>query len=561
MKKTLAILLVAVMALSTLFGCGGSSDATTNAATEKATEKATEAAKTEEAATEGNEEGDAEQGPILPDEELTYGTYIKGDPSLYPNVDFSKDSTIYITMVGDTYNDFQDIVDLANEYLAPYHTKLDFTIWAWSDYRKLYSLALAGGENIDLIYTSCWCFLWSEGSNGSFKTLSDDFLNENMPMTVKYQRPESLNGVKLLGNIIALPDNMTVPNGKVVWARKDLVEKYGYDGLKDWNDYKSWLLDIAEKETPESGIFGIGASSDNAQVWNVYREQFDTMEALNVQDWITYYYVYKEGQFPTKDDFIFAWDNDWFKDYCADMGELSHAGAWSRSALTNETRPQDAFGALQGASFCRNTGIPYFEQAEAADSSVECEIYDICQTNFSVAEAYNNNCMAITSSCKDPERAAMVLDLVKNDTYLNHLFRLGVEGVHYTWADDYTYMPTEKAADYPKDGIGLAWATRNADVNEYVEDERQRWLNEEQNAKLAVNPLEGFVFDDSSVQAEASACNEILKEYVPSLQLGLFDDYEAKIDEMMAALNRAGFEKLENEILTQYEAYYNTVVQ
>ena len=552
MKKVVALLLVAVMALSTLFGCG-SSDSTTPAATEKEAEKTTEAEKP-------SDEGEGESGAILPDE-LTYGSYIKGDPSLYPNVDFSKDETIYITLIGDTPKDWDQIVDLANEYLEPYHTKLDFTIWAWSDYGKLYSLSLAGGENIDLIYASCWCYLWSEGSNGSYKSLSEDFITENMPMTRKYQLPDAWNGVKFNGDIIAIPQNMTLPNGKVIWVRDDLVKKYGYDGIKDWDEYKSWLLDIAAKETPESGIFGIAASGDNAQVWNVYREQFDTMEALNSQDWITYYFQYEEGKIPTKDDFIFAWDNDWFKAYCKDMVELSHAGAWSRSALTNEVQVQDAFAALTGASFCRNSGITYFQQAEAGGSDVECQIYDICQNNFSVAEAYNNNCMAITSSSKNPERAAMVLDLLKNDTYLNHLFRLGIEGVHYTWGDNYTYMPTEKAGDYVKDGVSLAWATRNGDVNEYIEDERQRWLTEEETAKMAINPLEGFVFNDESVQAEASACNEILKEYIPSLQLGLFDDYEEKIDEMLAALDKAGFQKLNDEIMTQYEAWYNTVTQ
>ena len=549
MKKVVAMLLVAVMALSALFGCGGSSDSTTPAATEKEAEKTTQAeAETTEPA--------GESGAILPDE-LTYGSEVKGDPSLYPNIDFSKEETIYITLIGDTPNDWDDIVAAANDYLKPYNTKLDFTIWAWSDYGKLYSLSLAGGENIDLIYASCWCYLWSEGSNGSYKVLSEDFITENMPLTRKYQGADTWNGVKLEGDIIALPQNTTNPNGKVVFARQDLLEKYGRTELKNWDDYKSWLLDIAEKETPESGIFGINASGDNAQVWNTYREQFDTMEALNSQDWITYYFQYEKGKIPTKDDLIFAWNNDWFKAYCKDMVELSHAGTWSRSALTNEVQVQDAFGNLTGASFCRNNGLTYMQQAEASDSNAKCQIYDICQDNFSVGEAYNNNCMAITSSSKNPERAAMVLDLLKMDTYLNHLFRLGIEGVHYTWGDDYTYMPTDKAGDYGKDSISLAWAIKCADVNEYIEDERQRWLTEEETAKMAINPLEGFVFNDESVQAEASACNEILKEYIPSLQLGLFDDYEAKIDEMMAALDKAGFQKLQDEIFSQYEAWYN----
>ena len=53
--------------------------------------------------------------------------------------------------------------------------------------------------------------------------------------------------------------------------------------------------------------------------------------------------------------------------------------------------------------------------------------------------------------------------------------------------------------------------------------------------------------------------NAILKEYIPSLQLGLYDDYEDKIDEMMAACKDAGFDKIEEEIFAQYEAWYNSM--
>ena len=551
MKKSLAILLVAVMALSTLFGCGGSSDATTNAATEKATEKATEAAKTEEAATEA-----ADDGALLPDD-MTYRSEIKGAPSLYPNVDFSKDETIYITLIGDTPNDFPDIVAAANEYLKPYHTTLDFTIWAWSDYKKLYSLNLASGENIDMIFTAPWSFMWSEASNGSFRVLTEDFLKENMPLTTKYQKPETWNGVKLDGDIIAVPSNDTSPNGKIIAVRQDLVEKYGRTELKNWNDYKEWLIDIATKETPESGIMGIGASADNEQVWNVYREQFGTMEAVVSQDRVTYYFVYEEGKLPKPEDLVFAWDNDWFKAYCKDMVELSQAGAWSRSALTNETRPQDAFGALQAASFARNTVLTYMQQAEEADSNARCQIYDITQDYFCLGEAYNNNDIAITSSSKNPERAAMILDLMKFDTYLNHLFRMGIEGVHYTLDADNNYIQTDKSGDYPKDTLAISWIIRNGEVTEYIEDDRQRWLDEEERAKMVANPLEGFVFSDANIQFEAQACNTILQEYIPSLQLGLFDDYEAKIDQMMAELDKAGFQKVDQEIRSQYEAWYN----
>ncbi|MBQ6550396.1 MAG: ABC transporter substrate-binding protein [Lachnospiraceae bacterium] len=560
MKKLIALLIAAVMILSMLSACG-----TTPAGTDTPKDTAEAEAEAEPEAEAGEEAGEEEAeaspegGAVLPDE-LTLGSYIKGDPSLYPNVDFSKEETIYICLIGDTPNDFQDILDKANEYLAPYNTKLDFTIWAWSDYQDLYSLNLASGANIDIIFTAPWSYLWSEASNGSFMALSDDFITNNMPLTRKYQIPETWNGVKLAGDIIAVPQNTTNPNGKIVAIRQDLADKYGIGELKSWEDYKNYLLTIAEKETPDSGIFAEAASSSNAELWDVFRQQYDTMVAASTQDYISYLFTYEKGVIPTKDDLVFTWTSDWFKEFCKDMNELANAGAWSRSALTNEVSAADAFGALQGASFAWNlTVFNYINQAEAASEDVKCAAYDITMNNFAIGEAYNNNDMAITASTSDPERAAMVLDLIKMDTYLNHLFRMGIEGVHYEIDDDNNYVALDKAGDYAKDSISMSWAIKNGDIKEYIPDERKKAVSEAEEAKMAANPLEGFVFDDANIQAEAAAVNAILKEYIPSLQLGLYDDYEAKIDEMMAACKDAGFDKIEEEIFSQYEAWYNSM--
>ncbi len=555
MKKLIALLLAAAMILSMLSACG-----TTPAGSDTPKDTAEAEAEGEEGQEAEGEDAEAGTGDAVLPDELTLGTVIKGDPSLYKNVDLSKEETIYICLIGDTPNDIQDILDKANEYLAPYNTKLDFTIWAWSDYKDLYSLNLASGTNCDIIFTAPWCYLWSEASNGSFMALSDDFITENMPLTRKYQIADTWNGVKLAGDIIAVPQNTTNPNGKIVAIRQDLADKYGITELKSWDDYKNFLLTVAEKETPDSGILAEAASGSNSELWDVFRQKYDTMVAASTQDYISYLFQYEKGTLPAKEDLTFTWTSDWFKEFCKDMNELANAGAWSRSALTNEVSAADAFGALQGASFAWNlTVFNYIDQAEKASEDVKCAAYDITMDNFSIGEAYNNNDMAITASASDPERAAMVLDLIKMDTYLNHLFRMGIEGVHYEIDDQNNYVALDKVADYAKDSISMSWAIKNGDVNEYIPDERKKAISDAETAKMAANPLEGFVFDDANIQAEAAAVNAILKEYIPSLQLGLFDDYEAKIDEMMTACKDAGFDKIEEEIFSQYEAWYNSM--
>ena len=225
------------------------------------------------------------------------------------------------------------------------------------------------------------------------------------------------------------------------------MEKYDMTELKNWDDYKQYMLTIAEKETPESGIYALAASGANNGLWDVYRQQTNTMLALD-SNYMDFIYEYKEGELPSADDIKFVYEYEPFKEYAHDMKEMADAGCWSRSALTNTVTDDDAFGALQGASIAWNASVfTYMKQAEKSEG-VECMAYDLTKDNLVNAEAYSNNDMAITAGSENPERAAMVLDLLKFDTTLNRLIILGDAGVHYSIDDAGNYTKIDKTGDY-----------------------------------------------------------------------------------------------------------------
>ena len=492
----------------------------------------------------------------VPDE-IAAGKTVVATPEMYSNIDLSKEETVYIYLIGSTPNDMDQITELANEYLKPFNTNIEFNIMAWSDYQDLYSLNLTSGTNIDAIFTAPWCYLWTEASKGSFLTLTDDFISSYMPLTHRLQIPESWGGVKLNGNIVAIPQNTTNPNGKIVAIRQDLAEKYGISELKSWEDYKNYCLTIAEKETPESGILAMAAAGSNPELWDVYRQQYDTMPAMT-DGTIVYYYKYT-GEIPTYDEIEFAYTTDYFLSFCKEMKEMADAGVWSRSALTNEISAADSFGALASASMAWNTSVfNGIENCEKTEGVVGAA-YDITQKNFSIGEPYNNNDIAITASSVHPERTAMVLDIIKNDTYLRNLFRLGIEGVHYTMDANGVYTELDKAEDYPADSLSLCWAIKTGDITQGGADPRKQAIIDEETAKMVACPTEGFVFDDTPVAFEVSAVNTVLDEYVKSLQLGLLDDIEGSIATMMEQAKASGLDKVEEEFKKQYEAWYATM--
>lgn len=156
----------------------------------------------------------------------------------------------------------------------------------------------------------------------------------------------------------------------------------------------NFMLTIAEKETPESGILAQASSGNNAELWEVYRQQYNVFYILK-DNYLHYQYEYKEGELPSADDIELCWNSESFVKFAKDMKTLADAGCWSRGALSNTISDDDAFGALQGASIAWNgTVFNYMRMAEK-NEGVKCAAYDLTKDNIVACEEYNNSDIAI----------------------------------------------------------------------------------------------------------------------------------------------------------------------
>ena len=333
-KKVLSIMLSMAMTATILAGCGSAAGNAQSGANTGDTVIADEATATAGAVS-------LEGLPAAIGEGI-----VKATPEMYKDVDLSKHKTVNITLIGDTPTAWSDVLAKTNEYLEPFNTDVEVSFLSWSDYQQMYSLTLTGGQ-VDLIFTAPWCFMYTEAAKGSFYVLDNAFVAKNMPLTNKYQATESWDETTISGQMIAVPSNQASPMGKIVAIRQDLADKYGISSLNNWNDYMNFATTIAEKETPESGIYALAAAGDNNELWDVYRQQEDTFLALD-SDYFDLIYNYKKGELPDASDIKLVYETDLFKEYAKDMKELADAGAWSRSALTNTVTDDDAFGNLLG---------------------------------------------------------------------------------------------------------------------------------------------------------------------------------------------------------------------
>lgn len=487
--------------------------------------------------------------------ELEPGTVIEADPSLYAGIDLSSPYTVQMYLIGDRPADCDKIFDAVNEYLKPYNTSINPTFLSWSDYTTMYSLVLAGGEQVDLIFTAPWCFLFTESAKGAFYELTDDFIARAMPLSAEHQAKVSWDETTINGKLVAVPSNQQSGQSKYVAIRDDLRIKYGLDELQNWDDLMTYLMTIAEQETPVSGIYAEAASTDNVEMWRMYFQQFNMYPVYN-DDFL---YVPNEvGALAEEGQIQLAYTMPEFRAFCHDMKKLADAGCWSRSALTNTVTAGDAFANLQSAMVCWNgTVFNYMKTAEKTEGVV-CAAYDLTKENIILPEAYSNNCMAIAAASRNPERAAMVLDLIKFDTYLNNTLIRGIEGVHYIneGAGLYSEGPEfEKFIDF---ALSVSWAIKNGDMEKVGADPRQTAMSDQQKERVVPNPNVTFIFNEAPVKAYLAAVNSVVEEYKGMLELGLVDDVDATIDEMIGKLQSSGLQKVYDEYYKQYDAWKAT---
>lgn len=547
MKKWLSGLLTVMLVVLMLAGCGNADS--TGAAVQSQTGDAAASDDTDAA---GDTAADALAG--LP-ETLLDGE-VKATPEMYPHLDLSKPYTVHLYLIGDKPQDWDKVLAEVNKHLEPFNTTLDVVIMSWADIGTMYSLALAGGEEIDAIFTAPWCYMYTEAAKGSFYSFDRSFVEKCMPLTNKYQSEISYGETTVDGKIVAISSNRENADTKIVAIRQDLADKYGIEKLENWDDYMNFMLTIAEKETPESGILAQASSGSNPEIWEIYRQQYDMFYLLKDNN-LHYQYVYREGELPSVEDIELCWNSEAFLNFAKDMKKLADAGCWSRGALSGTVSDDDAFGALQGASIAWNATVYNYMRMAEKNEGVRCMAYDLTGDHLVSCEEFNNNDMAIAAASKDPERTAMVLDILKMDTQVNRLITLGIENDHYT-LDGFEYSKTENTEAYAPNGLSLSWGISNGLYTEKGMEAREKEMTDSWKPRIVSNPTVTFVFNDKEVSDYASACKAVLADYVPSLQLGLVDDVEAYLAEMNEKLDAAGIAKVEEELFRQYTEWAAT---
>jgi ABC-type glycerol-3-phosphate transport system substrate-binding protein len=526
MKRLVSLALVLLLCIALLAGCSSSSAPASNGGS-------------------GNSTTPTSSAPAEGGSDTPAGDNGATDDNPWSGFDTSKEVNLVFYAVGTKNSAHDYVIGKANARMKELiNTTVDVEIIPLSDFQTKYPLVLAGGEDVDIIMTHPYIGPFTtHADNGAFMELTDEFLHKWMPVTMQTQVPASWKQAMYKGKLMQIPRNDSdFEQAYGVVVRKDMMEKYNIGNITSVDDFQKYLYAVADGEK-------------NTGMYAMYVNPTSPMSLTFVQgveSWQTAGSALWDSKKPGKinpDDLFLMQDTEEYKNYCLRMADWAKHGVWPSSAITGTTHITDLFSESKSASDICMYKAANSDILDAVTRGFEAEYYNILPPGANTRIApYNYDALAITSFSKNQERAALAVDVMKNDYEVTNLLQGGVEGEHYILDPvTNTHSLGPKAEEYA--WSGWAWCLRSLQnpgeggivpsVMAIREDFGKR------NVDASLFTVDGFSVDNSAFEAESANLNSLSQEWASSFDLGVFgDDTEKKLNEYIGLLKAAGSDKI-----------------
>ena len=448
--------------------------------------------------------------------------------------DISEEVTLTMYLIGDRPVDNDLVFEKINERLKEeINATIDVKFMSWSEYEQKYPLIFASGEDWDIIFTADWCFYNAQATKQGFWEITPEALETYAPMTAESMYPEAWEQAKVDGKVYMLPMNYQELTAYVWMARGDLMDKYGIESLDTFEGAEEYMQAIVDNE-PSMIPLDVGSDYDRQFVfdliWGVESNakgdaRYAVLSPTNLITCVS--------ENDPEANVMTTLDTDIFM-----------------TTLNNTESFQAGKSALAVMNI--NTAKSLYATLQAEHPEWDVRVFDAMNGAPATIQSYLANGMSIFSKSKNPERALMALDYLRNDQTCNDLFCYGIEGVHWEAVGDHGLKSLPQSSNYAYDS-NCNWGVRNDATWRTVEGgiPNQDELVENWKTTARSGRYLTFVFDDSEVKNEVAAVSEIYNSDYKLLQLGFTDDPEGDIQKLQEKLKAAGVEALQEAFKTQ----------
>lgn len=479
------------------------------------------------------------------------------DATEYCGNDVSEPLTLVAYMLGDEQIDGSLVYEEINKILKEtINATIEWKYLSWSEHGTKYPLLFTSQEDFDLIFTApAWAHYEEIVGMGGFEPITNEWLEKCAPNLLEII-PEAAWAETLVDGVgYCVPAGEADLRSDVNAVRGDLLEAAGMTDITNWEEFAQFCNWVAEHQS-ETGVSPYGPSSGGLLYEYEERNELGLLLGLNYD--LLFYHKLDPDNFTVE----YLLDQEWFPDYCKDMKALYEAGWWSKDSLASTSTFQENFLQGRAATFRWNVGsvLNFLREADAAHPEWKVTYVDHQPEAYKQVEAYNNNDIAINAFSNKKDRALMALDVLYSNKEANRLLRYGIEGVHYTLADDGHFARTEQSDRYVAGANCPSWAIKNIafKLEEYNPNPTIYETKYEEDLKvweaLPYHELTLFTFDTSSVTTQISMINALQAQYYTPLMCGMVDDVDAAIATLRAQLDMAGMQDILAEAQRQADA-------
>ncbi len=468
--------------------------------------------------------------------------------------DISQEVTLVMYLIGDRPVDNDEVFAKINERLkAEINATIDVKFMSWSEYEQKYPLIFASGEDWDIIYTADWCFYNAQASKQGFYEITQEALETYAPMTAETMYPEAWEQEKVNDKVYMLPMNYKEITAYVYMARGDLMDKYGISSVSTLDEAESYM-DAIVKNEPSLIPIDVGSDYDKLFLYDrMYKKaNWESEEkVIAIGPWQVMASV---SEVDDEVKVMGSYDYPAFKDTIERLKDWKDRGFWSKNAVVNTQNNTESFQAGKSALAMMNvnTAKSVYASVSAEHPEWDIRVFDAQDGVPPVLNSYLANGMSIFSKSKNPERALMALDYLRNDEEINSLFCYGIEGKHWEAAGEGALVSLPDSANYAYDS-NCNWGVRNDAYWRVIEGGIPNLadMNKEWQETARSDRYQTFVFNDESVKNEIAAMGEIFDTDYKLLGLGFTDDPEADIAKLREKMEAAGAQKVYDEIQKQ----------
>ncbi|MGO4108490.1 DUF3502 domain-containing protein [Paenibacillus sp. YAF4_2] len=475
-------------------------------------------------------------------------------------IDTSKFVKIKYLVLGNkpTNGQFDKVMAEVNKLMKEkINAELEWQWIEWTDWQTKYNLALASGEPIDLITIGTdWLDTWGNAQRGAFMNI-DDLLPKYAPQTWNSVPEDAWAQSKYNGKIVLIPENaytQWVNHG--FFYRGDWAKEAGItEPIKDWDGigkYLQYIKDNKPDVIPWDAVSGVSTFGG-----------FDTSYTDNLELPIStgYLPVFTAKSFDEKYTVNSPVFEDTMVKYATMMKDWADKGFWREDVLNNknDTRASLRAGLTGMDQHHTQTFGTLRVQMDKDQPGSDLQMFPFArQGGKNLTElSITHGGTSVGANSKNPERALMAYDLIRNDEQIYHLINYGIEGVQYEVVDGKRQQPAGYDATRD-DFYADFWGGRNDKLeipSVTVWDQLESTLYAEYDKIKKPYPYGQFVFDKTPVEAELTAITQVTGEMGPAIAYGKAGDPVKAVEQFRSKLKTAGYDKVLAELQKQMDAY------